>query len=172
MAQRVELSPRGTGRALVCLAGAITLLGLTLAACGPSTLSGLATPTTAGGGGSNPTQTSANPLGTSGTTTPGGNGGTTSGGTLDSALVGDWVEESDEMTGDCEDIYGFTFDGTGDFSFSEDPENDNCATVVTYGQWSTNSGTSSSTASRRIVARRVTSFSAPWIGHTRSPVRR
>jgi hypothetical protein len=126
---------------VVCLVGAVTLLGLALAACGSSSISGLGTPSTAGGGGGNPSQTSVNPLGTTGTTAPGGNGGTTSGGTLDSALVGDWVEESNEMTGDCEDIDGFTFDGTGDFSFSEDPENDNCAAVETYGQWSTNSDT-------------------------------
>jgi Lipocalin-like len=111
-----------------CLVGVV--IGLGSAACSSG---GLPTP---GAGGGNPSQTS-NPLGSSGTVKPGGNGGTTPGATLNGALVGNWVEESDEMTGSCENINGFSFDSGGQFSFSEDPENDNCATVETSGQWST-----------------------------------
>ena len=116
--------------------GALIVAGVVLAGCGPSSGPGT---TRVGGGSTNPTQTT-RPTGSTGTSTPGSNttpSSSASTGSLDEAVVGNWVEESSEMTGECQNIDSFSFGGNGTFSFAQDPENSDCAGVETFGQWRT-----------------------------------
>lgn len=136
-----HLAPRRIGRCRRALAvGALAAAGAALAACGPSDGS-VTSPS--GGESTNPSRTSS-PSGPTGSTPPKTGTGPSSSvptGSHDEALVGNWVEESSEMTGECEDIDSFSFGDNGSFTFAEDPENDNCAGVETYGQWATEAGT-------------------------------
>jgi hypothetical protein len=120
--------------------GALIVAGVVLAGCGPSKGPGT---TPVGGGSTNPGQTT-RPPGSTDTTTPGSNTAPSSSaptGSLDEAVVGNWVEESSEMTGACQDIDSFSFGANGTFSFAQDPENSDCAGVETFGQWRTQGNT-------------------------------